>query len=130
MQDNPDPGQALLYLAGEGAGENISSLENLLQAFPQINSKLHAAFWHGDRRWSLRLKNGLEIFLPEQGADKALGKLLALQESSNLFEKAIARIDMRNPQHIIIRPLKEGVNANDSLFTAGAPLPQPKARAL
>jgi cell division protein FtsQ len=55
------------------------------------------------RRWNLSLDNGVVVRLPEEGADKALASLSALEASDGVIEKDILAIDLRLPDRVAFR---------------------------
>ena len=56
------------------------------------------------RRWDLRLKDGSLIQLPATGEDAALMQLDQLDQRARLLELGFARIDLRDPQMVAVRP--------------------------
>jgi cell division protein FtsQ len=57
----------------------------------------------GERRWNLRLKNGIDVLLPESGAAAALERLVALDREKNLITRDILAIDLRLPDRVTVR---------------------------
>ena len=56
------------------------------------------------RRWDLRLKDGGIIQLPATGEDAALIQLDLLDRRARLLELGFARIDLRDPEMVTVRP--------------------------
>src|SRR5882672_9306008 len=56
---------ALPLVVGKGADTRARDFLALLARFPQVHSATKAAIFIGERRWNLRLKDGLDIRLPE-----------------------------------------------------------------
>src|SRR5438445_781169 len=65
--------------------------------------QVRASILIGERRWNLRLKNGLDVRLPEDGAAPALERLLALDRDNKLITRDIAIIDLRLPDRVTVR---------------------------
>lgn len=92
----------LPLIIGASAGPHAGEMLSLLQAEPGILKELSAAQRIGDRRWDLRLKNGMTIKLPEENAGFALRRLMEAQDSKKVFERSIASIDLRQPDKMVI----------------------------
>jgi cell division protein FtsQ len=60
------------------------------------------------RRWDIRLKDGGLIQLPATGEDAALIQLDQLDQRARLLELGFARIDLRDPQMVAVRPRGQG----------------------
>jgi len=56
-----------------------------------------------ERRWNLRLKNGIDIRLPESEPERALEALVALDRDKKLLSRDVAVIDMRVPDRATAR---------------------------
>jgi len=57
----------------------------------------------GERRWNLRLRNGLDIRLPERGIEQALDMLVALDRDKKLLTRDIVSVDLRLPDRVTVR---------------------------
>lgn len=101
-----DPGQfpALPLIVGEGANEAAAAMLPLVQARPRLLERLDALVRVDARRWDLRLKDGGIIQLPAGGEDAALIQLDQLDQRSRLLELGFARIDLRDPDMVTVRP--------------------------
>jgi cell division protein FtsQ len=62
------------------------------------------------RRWDLRLKDGSLIQLPALGADSALIQLDQLDQKQRLLSLGFERIDLRDPDEVVVRP-RQGTSA-------------------
>jgi cell division protein FtsQ len=74
-----------------------------LGPYPELRDLVRAAVLVGERRWNLRLKNGIDIALPEARTAAALEKLVALDREKNLITRDIVLIDLRLPDRITVR---------------------------
>ena len=101
-----DPGRFadLPLVVGEGANEAASAVLPLLRARPRLAGKIEALVRVDARRWDLRLKDGGVIQLPATGEDAALLRLDMLDGRSRLLELGFARIDLRDPDMVTVRP--------------------------
>lgn len=112
----------LLVLVGDDAPAKAADLRALLQTEPALAQRVESATRYGDRRWNLRLANGIEIALPETDAEDAWHRLAALERSEQVLERQIAAIDLRLPDRVVLRPapdakkpptLKQSASAKD-----------------
>ena len=101
-----DPGRfpALPLVVGEGANEAAGAILPQVAARPRLMERLDALVRVDARRWDLRLKDGGLIQLPAQNEDAALIQLDALDGRSRLLELGFARIDLRDPDLVTVRP--------------------------
>lgn len=94
--------QSLPLVVGEDAPEHAAALLKLLAAEPDVMKQLQSAVRVGARRWDLRLKNGINVKLPETEAELALARLAV--ETDGLLTKNIVTIDLRLPEQITVQP--------------------------
>lgn len=101
-----DPGRFpdLPLIVGDGAAENASAILPLVRARPRLVERLEALVRVDDRRWDLRMKDGGLIQLPAVGEDSALIQLDQLDQKSRILELGFARIDLRDPEAVAVRP--------------------------
>ena len=101
-----DPGRFpnLPLVVGEGANDNAATILQILRAHPRETQKLEALVRVDDRRWDLRMRDGGLIQLPAVGEDSALIQLDKLDQESRILELGFARIDLRDPELVAVRP--------------------------
>jgi cell division protein FtsQ len=101
-----DPGlfPDLPLVVGSGANSTAAGILPLVASRPRLMSRLEALVRVDGRRWDLRLKDGSLIQLPASGEDAALMQLDQLDARARLLELGFARIDLRDPQMIAVRP--------------------------
>lgn len=101
-----DPGRFpdLPLVVGEGANDNAAAILPLVRARPQLMQRLDALVRVDDRRWDLRMSDGSLIELPAVAADSALIQLDQLDQKSRILELGFARIDLRDPELVAVRP--------------------------
>jgi cell division protein FtsQ len=85
----------LLVVAGEGAQKEAEALVNLLEAYPDLKSKVRGAARVGLRRWTLYLENGIKVALPELNAGEAMARVEELDRTHGIFKKGITAVDLR-----------------------------------
>lgn len=93
----------LPLVVGEGAESAVSSLLTLVATQPNLKLRVKAAVRVGERRWNLRLDNGVEVRLPEEGAEAALAELVRLEREDNILARDISVIDLRFPDRFIVK---------------------------
>ncbi|MEZ5814945.1 MAG: FtsQ-type POTRA domain-containing protein [Alphaproteobacteria bacterium] len=93
----------LVMVVGQEAPEHAAALIGDLAAETAIYECVEIARWIGDRRWDLRLKNAIEVKLPENDIGLALRRLSKAQEEDGLLDKDIIAIDMREPDRISVQ---------------------------
>jgi cell division protein FtsQ len=93
----------LLLVVGAGAATEAVHLIDTLSKEPALRPRVAAAVLVGQRRWNLRLDNGVEVRLPEEGADAALAQLAKLDREQQILAREIDAIDLRFPDKLIVR---------------------------
>lgn len=94
---------ALLQVVGDGAPQAASDLLDMLASEPAIAAHVSAATRLGNRRWNLKLDNGIEIALPEDAPESAWHRLAALDRNDHLLERDVMLVDMRLQDRLILR---------------------------
>ncbi len=107
---------SLPLVVGKGADTRAHDFLALLDRYPQVRSVTKAAIFVGERRWNLRLKDGLDIRLPENDVGNALAALSKLDKDEKLFSRDIVAVDMRLPDRLIVQLSEEAGKARDELF--------------
>jgi cell division protein FtsQ len=107
---------ALPLVVGKGADTRARDFLALLDRYPQVRAVTHAAILVGERRWNLRLKDGLDVRLPENDVGNALAMLSKLDKEDHLFSKDIVAIDMRLSDRLTVRLSEDAAKARDELF--------------
>jgi cell division protein FtsQ len=93
----------LPLVVGEGASKHAAALYATLQSYDRLKGKMLAALRVGDRRWTLKLRTGTEIMLPDDNIEVALRSLTELQQEHGVFERDFSVIDLRLLDRITIR---------------------------
>lgn len=94
----------LPLVVGKGAEQAAAEVLPLIAQRPRLASRLDALVRVDERRWDLRLKDGSLIQLPATDQDAALIQLDALDQRERLLELGFARIDLRTPEEVAVRP--------------------------
>src|ERR1700761_4057982 len=107
---------SLPLVVGKGADGKARDFLALLDRYPQVRSVTKAAVLVGERRWNLRLKDGLDIRLPENDVGNALALLSKLDKDEKLFSRDITAVDMRLPDRLTVQLSEDAAKARDELF--------------
>jgi cell division protein FtsQ len=116
---------SLPLVVGKGADAQARDFLALLDRYPQVRSVTKAAIFVGERRWNLRLKDGLDIRLPENDVGNALAMLSKLDKEDRLFSRDIVAIDMRLPDRLTVQLSEEAAKAREELFKDKKPKKKP-----
>jgi cell division protein FtsQ len=101
----------LPLVVGHGAAARASEFLTLLDHHPQIREQVRAAILVAERRWNLRLKNGIDVRLPEIGVEAALDRLVALDRDKKLLSRDIVAVDLRLTDRVTVRLTDEAAAA-------------------
>jgi cell division protein FtsQ len=109
---------ALPMVVGAGAERAAPALIELIKRFPSIATQVQASVLVAERRWTLHLKNGVEVLLPEQAPDKALAVLTDLERAKQLLTRDITAVDLRLPDRVTVRQSDAAFAARDAALKA------------
>jgi cell division protein FtsQ len=112
---------SLPLVVGKGAETRARDFLALLARYPQVRAATKAAIFIGERRWNLRLKDGLDIRLPENDIGNALAALSKLDKEDRLFSRDIAAVDMRLPDRLTVQLSEDAAKAREELFKEKKP---------
>src|SRR5258706_2412661 len=107
---------SLPLVVGKGAESRARDFLALLARYPQVRGATKAVIFVGERRWNLRLKDGLDIRLPENDVGNALAALSKLDKEERLFSSDIVAIDMRLPDRLTVQLSEDAAKAREELF--------------
>ena len=93
----------LPLVVGEGANKHAAELYATLEPYHDLKRKMLAALRVGDRRWTLKLRTGAEIMLPDGNIEMALESLTKLEQERNVLGRDFAAIDLRLLDRITVR---------------------------
>jgi cell division protein FtsQ len=107
---------SLPLVVGKGAESRARDFLALLERYPQVRDATKAAVFVGERRWNLRLNDGLDIRLPEYDVSNALAELSRLDKEDHLFSRDIVAVDMRLPDRLTVQLSDDAAKAREDLF--------------
>jgi cell division protein FtsQ len=95
----------LPLITGEGANREAAVLLDALTQVPDLLIRVKGSARVSERRWTLYLDNGVKVLLPEDKIDRALTIVSQLDASEKILSKAIASVDLRIPEQIVVTAL-------------------------
>jgi cell division protein FtsQ len=103
----------LPLVVGIGAKKRAKDILALIGQYPEISGSVAASVLVAQRRWNLRLKNGIDIRLPETEVEAALATLVSLDREKKLLSRDIASVDLRLPDRVTVRLSDEAAQARE-----------------
>jgi cell division protein FtsQ len=110
--------RGLPLVVGSGAERRAKDFIGLLDRYPEIRSALRASVLVAERRWNLRLTNGMDVRLPESDLQAALDRLVKLDHEKKLLSRDITSIDLRLPDRVTVRLSDDAMQARDDALKA------------
>lgn len=101
----------LPMLVGQGAQTSAKSILAAIEPYPELHKKIYAMVRVGDRRWNLRLNNGMDVKLPEHGFEKAIAQFVELDAQSRVSDRDIVEVDFRLNGRVSVRLSDEAAAA-------------------
>jgi cell division protein FtsQ len=117
----------LPHVVGPGARLRVREYAAILDGVPELRSQIRAGVLVSERRWTLKMANGVDIKLPEENAVEALRQLERLDREAQVLAKDIIAVDLRIPGRIAFRLSEEAAAARRDYFDKT--LPKVKGRA-
>jgi cell division protein FtsQ len=108
----------LPLVVGAGAERQAKDFLAIIDRYPDIRSSLRASILVAERRWNLRLANGIDVRLPETNVEDALDRLVALDRDKKLLSRDITMVDLRLPDRVTVRLSDAAAQARDDALKA------------
>ena len=93
----------LPFVVGNGAAARARGFLAVLDQYPAIRDQVRASILVAERRWNLRLKNGIDVRLPDTNIEQALETLARFDREKSLLTRDIVAIDLRLPDRVTVR---------------------------
>jgi cell division protein FtsQ len=106
----------LPLVVGPGANKRARDFVVLLAEAGSLRSQIRGATLVSERRWTLKMSNGLDVRLPENGADEAVRRLERLAREQKLLDKDIIAVDLRQPDRVTVRLTEEAAAARAEML--------------
>jgi cell division protein FtsQ len=110
----------LPQVIGVGAAENAQAFLAKVAAHPALAPRVKAYVRVAERRWDLRLNNGMTVKLPEDGEDQAMVDLLAFDRDGALLSRDVVAVDMRIHDRLVLQLSPEGMERRTAELEAQA----------
>lgn len=123
----------LPFIVGFGAPREAPALLGMMRAEqPQLLARVRAFVRVGDRRWNLRLENGVDVKLPETGVAAALAGLTNYDAQYKVLSRDIVAVDLRLPDRVSVELTENAASgtgiATDAKMKQGVMQPGKPAR--
>jgi cell division protein FtsQ len=112
---------ALPLVVGPGAEKRAKDFLAILARYPALRAEVRASILVADRRWNLKLANGIDIRLPEQNIEAALDTLAALDRDKKLLSRDITAVDLRLADRVSVRLSDSAAQARDDALKIKKP---------
>ena len=109
---------SLPLVVGNGAEHTAQDFLELLKRYPVIAKSVEAAVLVAERRWTLHLKSGIEVLLPEREPEYALRTLVDLDRDKKLLSRDIVAVDLRLPDRVTVRQSDAAAAAREEALKA------------
>ena len=106
----------LPLVVGRGAERQAKDFLAIIDRYPDIRSVLRASILVAERRWNLRLTNGIDVRLPEANVEAALDRLVQLDHDKKLLSRDITMVDLRLPDRVSVRLSDAAAQARDEVL--------------
>ena len=103
----------LPLVVGRGAQRAASEFLAVIDRYPEVRAMLRASILVAERRWDLRLANGVNVRLPETDVAGALDRLVELDRDRKLLSRDITAVDLRLADRVTVRLSDAAAQAHD-----------------
>lgn len=107
---------SLPLIVGAGAPDAAAGMLQALKRQPALWEMAAALVRVGDRRWNVRLKNGVDIKFPETDFQSAVREIASLHTAHGTLDEDIEYIDLRDPERVVLR--RKGSLEDEETFKA------------
>jgi len=93
----------LPFVVGAGAEKRAKEFLAMIDKYPALREQVYASVLVAERRWDLKLKNGIAVQLPENQVEQALDTLVQLDREKKLLSRDIVNVDLRLSDRVTVR---------------------------
>ena len=111
----------LPHVVGPGARLRVREYAEILEGVPELKAQIRAGVLVSERRWTLKLANGVDVKLPEERPVEALRQLVRLDREAQVLSKDILAVDLRVPGRVAFRLSEEAGAARREHFEKTLP---------
>ena len=105
----------LPLVVGADANGRAADYIAILAAAGPLAERIRAGMLVSGRRWTLKMDNGIDVHLPEQGAVDAVQRLARLARDQKILDKDVLSIDLRIADRVVVRLSEEAAAAHAEL---------------
>jgi cell division protein FtsQ len=109
------PYRHLPVLSGAGAPAAAPELMRLIEAEPALARQVTGAERVDGRRWNVFIDGRIEVRLPERETTTAWSRLARLESEQALLARAVAAVDLRLADRVVVRLADEVVQPASAL---------------
>jgi cell division protein FtsQ len=109
-----DHAQDMPFVVGPGANQRVAEYLKIVAAAGDLSSRIRAGVLVGERRWTIKMTNGLDVKLPESEPEVAIAQFAKLNREQRIMEKDLVSVDMRVPGRIYARLTEEAMAAREA----------------
>ncbi len=99
--ENSQEFEDMIILSGKNAYLNAISLFNIFATNPEFSKNIYSATWISDRRWDLRLENGVIVKLPENNISSSWQNLIKIYNMNGSMI-GLKILDLRIPNKVYL----------------------------
>jgi cell division protein FtsQ len=103
--------ERLPLVVGDSANKKLDDYFAVLAASGDLKARIRAGILVSERRWTLKMDNGVEIDLPERDPAAAIARFALLERDSHVLEKDIVSVDLRLLDRVAVRLTDEAAAA-------------------
>jgi len=111
----------LPLVVGPGAEKKARDFLAVLERYPLIRDQVLASILVADRRWNLKLKNGIDVRLPELNIAGGFDTLARLDRDKKLLSRDITAVDLRLPDRVTVRLSDQTAQAREDALKPKKP---------
>ncbi|MDX8445071.1 cell division protein FtsQ/DivIB [Mesorhizobium captivum] len=110
--------EALLPLIiGTGAPAKAPEFLEKIKRYPELAARVKGYIRVGERRWDIKLENGITVKLPEDDEDQAIAELVKLDHDNGLLTRDIAAVDMRLTDRLVVELSPEAATQREAALS-------------
>jgi len=100
----------LPLIVGKGADQHVPEALRLMRVADPLKDRVRGLVRMGERRWDVVLDRGQRILLPVEDPERALERVLAVNEVRDLLERDVLIVDMRHKARPTVRMTQNAVS--------------------
>lgn len=94
---------ALPLIIGVGAPQAAPAFMDVIAAHAELAGRVKGYIRVAERRWDIRLENGVTVKLPEGDESRALERLAALDREAGVLSRDVSAVDMRFADRLVVQ---------------------------